>query len=72
MAALAILMAGDGSPVYAGTVQVAAPTQSADLIDQLRASGIVLTSNGTLYAALSATNQVAAINVASIKVGHPR
>jgi DNA invertase Pin-like site-specific DNA recombinase len=43
LAALAILLAGDGSPGDAGTVQVATPTQSANLIDQLRASGIVLT-----------------------------
>jgi hypothetical protein len=43
LAALAILQAGDGGPGDAGTVQIAAPTKSADLIDQLRASGIVLT-----------------------------
>jgi hypothetical protein len=43
LAALAILAAGGGTPDDGGTVQVTTAIQSADLIDQLRASGAVLT-----------------------------
>jgi len=43
LAALAILVAGGGTADDGGMVQITTPTQSADLIDQLRASGAVLT-----------------------------
>jgi site-specific DNA recombinase len=43
LAGLAILVAGGGTADDGGMVQIATPTQSADLIDQLRASGAVLT-----------------------------
>src|SRR6266581_4484610 len=43
LAALAILVAGAGRSQDSGTVQVTAPAQTAALIDQLRASGTVLT-----------------------------
>ena len=43
LAALAILLAGGGTADDGGMVQITTPTQSADLIDQLRASGAVLT-----------------------------
>jgi hypothetical protein len=42
LAALAILAVG-GSPDDGGTIGITTPIQSADLIDQLRASGVVLT-----------------------------
>ena len=43
LAAMAILLAGDRQASGSGTVQVTDPAQTADLIDQLRASGAVLT-----------------------------
>ena len=43
LAAIAILLAGDSHPQRNGTAQAIAPAQTADLIDQLRASGAVLT-----------------------------
>jgi site-specific DNA recombinase len=43
LAAMAILLASDGQAQGSGTVQITAATQTADLIDQLRASGVVLT-----------------------------
>jgi site-specific DNA recombinase len=43
LAAIAILLAGDSQAQRNGTAQVTAPAQTADLIDQLRASGAVLT-----------------------------
>ena len=43
LAAVAILLAGGGIADDGGMVQITTPTQSADLIDQLRASGAVLT-----------------------------
>jgi site-specific DNA recombinase len=43
LAALAILVAGAGRSQDSGAVQVTAPADAADLIDQLRASGTVLT-----------------------------
>jgi len=43
LAAMAILLAGDGQARDLGTVQVTAAAQTAGLIDQLRASGAVLT-----------------------------
>ena len=43
LAAVAILLAGGGTADDGGMVQITTPTQSADLIDQLRASGAVLT-----------------------------
>jgi hypothetical protein len=43
LAAMAILLAGDGQARGSGTVQVTAAAQTAGLIDRLRASGAVLT-----------------------------
>jgi DNA invertase Pin-like site-specific DNA recombinase len=43
LAAAAILLASGAHPGGNGTVQVAAPAETADLIDRLRASGAVLT-----------------------------
>ena len=43
LAAIAILLAGDAQARGSGTVQVTAAAQTAGLIDQLRASGAVLT-----------------------------
>ena len=43
LAALAILLASDGEAQGSGTLQVSAPAETAGLIDQLRASGAVLT-----------------------------
>ena len=43
LAALAILLASDGEAQGSGTPQVSAPAETAGLIDQLRASGAVLT-----------------------------
>jgi len=43
LAAMAILLAGDGQTRGSGTVQVTATATAADLIDRLRASGAVLT-----------------------------
>ncbi len=43
LAAIAILLAGDSRAQRNSTVEVTAPAQTADLIDQLRASGAVLT-----------------------------
>jgi site-specific DNA recombinase len=43
LAAIAILLASDGQAQGNGTMQVAAPAETADLIDRLRASGAVLT-----------------------------
>ena len=43
LAAVAIPLAGDGQARSSSTVQVAAATQTAGLIDRLRASGAVLT-----------------------------
>jgi hypothetical protein len=40
---MAILLGGDGQARDLGTVQVTAAAQTAGLIDQLRASGAVLT-----------------------------
>ena len=40
---MALLLSGDGQAQSRGTVQVAAAGQTAGLIDQLRASGTVLT-----------------------------
>jgi len=43
LAAMAILLGGDGQARGSGTVQVTAAAQAAGLIDRLRASGAVLT-----------------------------
>jgi site-specific DNA recombinase len=43
LAALSILLADDGTPDPARRVGTTAPAQTADLIDQLRATGTVLT-----------------------------
>ena len=45
LAALAILAADDAMAHDSGTVQLTGPAQTADLIDQLRASGAVLTDD---------------------------
>ena len=45
LAALAILAADDAMAHDSGTVQLTGPAQTADLIDQLRASGTVLTDD---------------------------
>ncbi len=39
---VAILLAGDGQAKGTGTLQVTTPTETATLIDQLRASGVIL------------------------------
>jgi hypothetical protein len=43
LAALAILLVGDGTPDRARRAGITAPAEVADLIDQLRADGVVLT-----------------------------
>ena len=43
LAALSILLAGDKTPGRAGQAGITAPAETADLIDQLRATGTVLT-----------------------------
>ena len=43
LAALSILLAGDGTPDRARRAGITAPAQTADMIDQLRATGTVLT-----------------------------
>jgi len=43
LAALSILLVGDKTPNPAREVGITAPAQTADLIDQLRATGTVLT-----------------------------
>ena len=43
LAALAILRAGSGIPDRARQAGITAPAQIADLIDQLRADGVILT-----------------------------
>jgi hypothetical protein len=43
LAAMAILLAGEGRAKGAGPVQVTAPAETAGLIDQLRVAGVVLT-----------------------------
>jgi site-specific DNA recombinase len=43
LAAMAILLVGDGQARGSGTIQITAAAQTADLIDRLRASSAVLT-----------------------------
>jgi site-specific DNA recombinase len=43
LAALAILLAGEGTPDHARQAGITAPAQTADLIDQPRVTGTVLT-----------------------------
>jgi hypothetical protein len=43
LAAIAILQCGDGQGQGSGTIQVTAAAETAGLIDQLRASGAILT-----------------------------
>jgi hypothetical protein len=43
LAAVAVLLASDGNPEGASTAQVTIPAEAADLIDQLRASHVILT-----------------------------
>jgi hypothetical protein len=43
LAAVAVLLAGDGRPKDVGTLQVTGPAETTTLIDQLRVSGVILT-----------------------------
>ena len=67
LAALAILVAGGGTADDGGMVQITTPTQSADLIDQLRASGAVLT-----YDPDTRTIRTGGSGVIAVTTGHNR
>ena len=58
LAAIAILLAGDGIPVRGG---ITAPAQTADLIDQLYATGTVLTYDPNTKTMRAADNAAATI-----------
>ncbi len=67
LAALAILLAGGGTADDGGMAQITTPTQSADLIDQLRASGAVLT-----YDPDTRTIRTGGSGVIAVTTGHNR
>ena len=64
LAALAILLAGGGTPEHADTGQVTTPAQTADLIDQLRAGGVILTYDPDTHTIRGGGNSTIAVTTA--------
>ncbi len=63
LAAMAILLAGDGRREGVGTVQVTIPADTAGLIDQLRASGVILTYDSDTNTLRSGGNSAIAVTI---------
>jgi hypothetical protein len=63
LAAMAILLAGNGNPEAAGTVQVTIPAETADLIDQMRASRVTLTYDPDTRTLRAGNNRAVAVTM---------
>ena len=63
LAALAILLGGDAQALPDGTMQVTAPSEAADLIDQLRTAGITLTYDPDTRTIRTGDSDVVAVTV---------